>query len=360
MVNTAQRCPRSALTQSLIGTMTLAGVISSLAGASAMAQSSASFATTPYAPTYAPPSAHIVSSGPTLAHSAEVAGKPVTVPATTRYRGPPPIVMFRATPPAPAGAPAIEFVDPPQQVPLPPATRAYSIVNQAERDAANTAWNPASLEPVIAPPMVSGAPMREVDTSLGDTAVTNNRRYRGPMRRILEDTGRGIIHGIPEVVADALPWVDRDATSEPFNDVLARAADDLNRAAKGDPAWARPAQREIRALSRRLDTLAAPPQLAHEGHDTGQNSELATVDERPFRPRPIWPGATGRPEVQVRPMTLITASNQESGPRVTGVAARYVPAAEDDDGNPVPIAQPPRGRASARGTPVPKRKPVPR
>lgn len=360
MVNTAQRYPRSALTQSLIATMTLAGVVSLLAGASAMAQSSASFATTPYAPPSTPPSAPIVSSGPILAYSADVAGKPVTVPATTRYRGPPPIVMFRATPPALASIPMIEFVEPPQQVPLAPATRAYSIVNQAERDAANTAWDRASLAPVIAPPMVSGEALHDVSTSVSNTNTTNNRRYRGPMRRILEDTGRGIIHGIPEVVADALPWVDRDATNEPFNDVLARAADDLNRAAKGDPAWARPAQREIRALSRRLDTLAAPPQLAQEGNVSGQHSDLATVDERPFRPRPIWPGATGRPEVQVRPVTLITASNQESGPRVTGVAARYVPAAEDDDGNPVPIAQPTRGRTSARGTPAPRRTPVPR
>lgn len=329
-------------------------------GSNALAQSTALLGTVPYLP-------GTVSLPPNVG--------PPALPKSTvspRYRGPPPVVMFRATPPAPpAIEPIIEFIEPP---PLPqgapphspsvvPASlpdtsqRRYSIANTAERDAVNTGWNPANTEAVIAPPMVSsraGTPI----SPYGNTAATSDARdYRGPVRRILQDTRRGITRDLPEAVADAMPWVDRDAKNEPFDDVLDRVSDELHRAALADPAWALPAQREIRALSRRLEMLPAPPPLSQVPDNSRPVSVAAGIDDRPFRPRPIWPGASGRPEAQVRPVTLVTNSDQQAGPRVGGVATRYLPAAEDDDGlaklQVTPSARTPQARArnGARGVP---------
>jgi hypothetical protein len=135
--------------------------------------------------------------------------------------------------------------------------------------------------------------------------------------------------------------------------VLARVADDLNRAAQNDPEWALPAQREIRQLSKKLDRFPAPPPLSEEDegapYGTPQTPEVA-LNGRPFRPRPIWPGASGRPEAQVRPATIVTLTGTQSGPQATGVTAVYVPSAEDSPSEPAP-----RTRPSARRTPPTRR-----
>lgn len=353
MVNTAQRFK-------VFGLLTLPclfSVVGLCAGAPVLAQSSGAFATMPYAQNARQPA--------TIAPQ-----RPAQVPVNApKYRGPPPVTMFRATapslapnsalvlPPFPPAAPVIEFVDPPPEIvaepfTLPRETRPYSISTQAQIDAAHAGWNPASLEPVVAPPVVSGGAGDGQNTDAQPRYLapqTAGQLRRGPVRRILQDTGRAITRDVPEGVADALPWVDRDRKNEPFDEVLDRVAEDLRRAAQADPAWALPAQREIRALSKRLDLLSEPPPLPQSGDESRPEAIVAGLDDRPFRPRPIWPGASGRPEAQVRPVTLITSSAQQEGPRATGVAARYVPAAEDDDGNAQQAM--PRSRQRARGAP---------
>jgi hypothetical protein len=289
--------------------------------------------------------------------------------ATTPYRGPPPVVMFRATPratpppaiPIPASNPISHMPQQQTAAPAPsqPASNAperqHSLAHQAERDAASGDWNASSLGTVIAPPRVEPGLFagRANAAPLANNPL--HRAYRGPVRRIMSDTGRAITQGLPEAIAGALPWVDREATNEPFDAVLGRVADDLHRSALGDPAWALPAQHEIRALSRRLDSLSEPPVLANLEQDARPNGAVAGGDDRPFRPRPIWPGASGRPEPQVRPVTVITTTGQQDGPRVEGVVARYVATTEDDDGNPAAQVTTP-ARSGARGTPVPRNK----
>jgi hypothetical protein len=349
MVNTAQRFKVFGF-RTLPCLFSVAGLF---AGAPVLAQSSGGFATMPYVQNAPQPVAS------TQQRPAQV---PVNAP---KYRGPAPVTMFRATSPAPAlsmppfpsSAPAIQFVEPPpEMVPepiAPPAgVRPYSISSQAQIDAAQTRWNPASLDPVVAPPVVTGGagigPNLEAQPRYL-ASQTARGLHRGPVRRILQDTRRAVMRDVPEGIADALPWVDRDPKNEPFDEVLDRVAADLHRASQADPAWALPAQREIRALSKRLDLLSEPPPLPQTGDESRPEAVVAGLDDRPFRPRPIWPGATGRPEAQVRPVTLITSGTQQEGPRATGVAARYVPAAEDDDGNP-PQAKP-RSRQRARGAP---------
>jgi hypothetical protein len=327
MVNTAHRFKTQ---------MILAGFAVALPCWQASAQSSAAFSTVPYTQNKAPSTA--------IQRPAQVSA---TAPA---HRGPKPVTMFRAIPsPVAQQRTAIDLIAPsqgeavPAAVIEPRASRPYSIVNQAQIDAAQTGWNPANTDAVVAPPMVAGMVASQ---PVGSRSPTNQARryqarqslYRGPFRRILQDTRRGITRDLPEALADALPWVDGDAKNEPFDEVLDRVSDELRRAAQSDPAWALPAQREIRDLSQRLSSLPAPPPLGQEVDDMSALDGLSSVDNRPFRPRPIWPGASGRPEAQVRPVTLITSSVEQDGPRVSGVIARYTPAVEDDDGNPRPQA----------------------
>ncbi len=341
MVNTARR-----LTFLVLRTLPSVLSLSALGlGSTVLAQSTGAFATIPYAQN--------------TPQQASAPVRPAQVPVNApRYRGPAPVTMFRATPPpTPVPVPAIVFVGPPaepQPEPLPALSapprevRPYSIANQAQIDASNAGWNPSSLDPVMAPPVASGAggggeANAEV-TPRYLAAQTSGQLRRSPMRRIVQDTRRAVTRDLPEGLADALPWVDRDTKNEPFDEVLDRVAADLHRAAQADPAWALPAQREIRALSKRLDLLPEPPPLPQSEGQVRPDAIVAGLDDRPFRPRPIWPGASGRPEAQVRPVTLITSSTQQEGPRATGVAARYVPAAEDDDGNPPQAKARPRQR----------------
>jgi hypothetical protein len=206
-------------------------------------------------------------------------------------------------------------------------------------------WNPASMDDVVAPPVVASgreiaAPRREVDLPR-----SRARPYqRGAFRRIFQDTRSTLGYDVPEALADALPWVDRDRKQEPFETVLARVADDLSRASQSDPEWARGQGREIRNLAKRLDRLSEPPPMPALTNDpAGQPTDfqVGQRDARPFRPRPIWPGASGRLEAQVRPVTVTTQSGVQEGPRALGVAARYVPSTDDEvDAPPTRIPAP--------------------
>jgi hypothetical protein len=312
----------------------------------AQAQSPAAFSTRPYIP-------------PSPPQGQEDVG--------ARYLPPPPVSMFRATPPVPPQRPYEGEPQPTRAPERPP----YSIVAQAERDAIARAgapepvWNPASLEDVVAPPMVASG--REISASApsasapalvrGARGQPRSRAAGGPSysrrawRRIFEDSRTGLVYDMPEALADALPWVDRDRKNEPFESVLARVADDLNRAALRDPEWALGAQREIRRLSKRLDLFPEPPPLpnapALESEEQEQ-SGILDISVRPFRPRPIWPGASGRPESQVRPVTIFTETGNQTGPQTEGVQAPFVASAEEGAPGAAPRRRSSHGRAAPR------------
>jgi hypothetical protein len=318
----------------------------------ANAQSSAAFATRPYVDpgSYVPVPPVQATPAPQMAQGQATAPQP--------HRGPVPVTMFRAVPPP--------FVqpEPVYQTPAPPPRPPYSIIAQSQRDAQaqyvpqlpppqQPVWNPASLDEVVAPPMVASGPETQPQRLNGAGGVdprmpqaTGQRYHRRAMRRIFEDTRTSLTYDLPEGIADALPWVDRDRKNEPFDEVLARVADDLSRAAQSDPEWALPAQREIRQLSKKLDRFPDPPPFRTDVQEASygepQTEEVA-LNGRPFRPRPIWPGASGRPEAQVRPATIVTLTGTQSGPQATGVTAVYVPSTEDS-----PPEAAPRPRTSSR------------
>jgi hypothetical protein len=269
----------------------------------------------------------------------------------------------------------------PEPMSAAPVRRQYSIVAQAQRDADYAqaqrealeaqaqlevaaqsqygpqagVWDPTNLGPVEAPPLVAGVAIAS-GRSVVDYAPQSSaqRPYRPPLRRILQDTGRGIARDIPEGIADALPWVDRDAKNEPFEAVLDRVASDLHRAAHQDPEWALGAQREIRSLSKKLDRFSEPPPLqdiADQGPagPTVGGPVFVETNGRPFRPRPIWPGASGRPEAQVRPVTVVTQTGTQNGPQTEGVVAQYAPSSDDGSVDPAPVPTPRRKAPSRRG-----------
>jgi hypothetical protein len=145
----------------------------------------------------------------------------------------------------------------------------------------------------------------------------NREKPAGPFKRIWRDTKKSVVEDIPEALADALPWVDRGNKDEPIEQVLARVSADLSRASAKDPEWINPAESELRELSKRLSTLAEPPESGLTGSAAGNVPEQDTAN-RPFRPRPIWPGASGRPEMQSRPTALVTGSTIQQGPEAVG------------------------------------------
>jgi hypothetical protein len=304
----------SNLNRSLFWALTSSALVFGLAPASILAQSAAAFDTRLYQQTVPSTMAATNIQHPQDAGLAEVTSNENRVPA--------PLVMFRANPPPlraldePASIPATLIATPPIQPP--------TLTHPPQ-------WDPGNTSPLIAPPSVAGS-TQEVSGDDLALARSNIPVVRGPFRAIVEDTGIAVVRTLPQAVANALPWVDRRRKDEPFEAVLTRVADELSRSAAQDPAWALSAQREIRSLARRLDTLPAPaPRLIAE---TGTQNQVdnAFIDNRPFKPRPIWPGASGRPEQQVRPNSIITVTNEQEGPRVGGVAARYVPSEIDSEG----------------------------
>jgi hypothetical protein len=292
-----------------------------------------------------------------------------TAPPRAPANAPVPVVMFTAKPQAqaPIATPSAPVVGPIH-------TRPYSIVSQAQQDAASGRWNPGSLTPLSNPvlPPLPGVerPSTSPSTPLGQPIVQDMpletagqasseaaqppAPYRTPLRRITQDTGRAIMRDVPEGLANALPWVDKDRKNAPFNEVLGRVAEDLNRAAQMDPEWALPVQREVRALALQMDRLPAPPPLDPSQTITnGQSDNNAPWSDRPFRPRPIWPGASGRPEAQVRPVSIVTHTGTQDGPQSSGVSAQNRPSLdveEDVVHSPRAGANRPERPARASGT----------
>ncbi|MFM1976461.1 MAG: hypothetical protein RL145_1307, partial [Pseudomonadota bacterium] len=180
---------------------------------------------------------------------------------------------------------------------------------------------PQPAAPVMLPSTPVALPVQRVAAPPAPqptpTQTVKREKPAGPFKRIWRDTKKSVVEDIPEALADALPWVDRGDKDEPIEQVLARVSSDLSRASAQDPEWVNPAESELRELSKRLATLAEPP--------VGPASEaaVATLPEvgsanRPFRPRPIWPGASGRPEMQSRPTALVTGSTIQQGPEAVG------------------------------------------
>lgn len=267
---------------------------------SAIAQSAGAFATSPYiqfAPPAEPVSVGCQCAGAKPAVIPTVIAKPITSRLPTSGTGGQvlPIVMFRGTPAEPLTKPAVVSMRP------------VAIASPLEA--------PKPAVPVIfAPPPVAEPVLR-----VAATPVPSAKREKpaGPFKRIWRDTKKSVVEDIPEALADALPWVDRADKDEPIEKVLARVSADLSRASAKDPEWINPAEGELRELSKRLATLAAPPATGIAGATVATLPEQDTAN-RPFRPRPIWPGTNGRPEMQSRPTALVTGSTIQQGPEAIG------------------------------------------
>ena len=280
-------------------------------GTSALAQSAGALATSPYVPlsSTSKPAPQPAAEGCVCAarqpvKAAEPAAKPAkpTPPAPSASSGPIlPIVMFRGTPAPPLPKPAFVSM---QAVPLalPPETTPASV----------PAPPPPWVQPIATPAAAPAAP-----PAAKPRVEAKREKPAGPFKRIWRDTKKSVVTDIPEALADSLPWVDRGDKDEPIEQVLARVSADLSRASAHDPEWVNPAESELRELSKRLSTLAEP------AADTALNpmpTPRVEVDAagRPFRPRPIWPGASGRPEAQSRPTALVTGSSLQQGPEALG------------------------------------------
>lgn len=252
---------------------------------SALAQSAGAFATSPYVPLL--PSAK-PSAVPTIIAKPLIPDLQTTSSAGQVL----PILMFRGKPAAPLPKPAVVSM-----VPV-----AIALPAEAPKQA------PVAVAP-------TSATVLHVATQPEGKAKA--AKPAGPFKRIWRDTKKSVVQDIPEALADALPWVDRGDKDEPIEQVLARVSSDLSRASAKDPEWINPAESELRELSKRLATLAEPPTNSTPSAAVGSMPEQDTAN-RPFRPRPIWPGASGRPEMQSRPTALVTGSTIQQGPEAIG------------------------------------------
>ncbi|MCU0883262.1 MAG: hypothetical protein MUF14_11415 [Hyphomonadaceae bacterium] len=218
-----------------------------------------------------------------------------------------PVVMFRARP-----APDL----PPSLPPVPPLE--------------------AMAQAAVSEPVLSEADWARLqsDELIVDQPVTRAARRlrepRGPWTRIYQDSRRAIVQDMPEALADSLPWVDRDLKDETLDTVLVRVSDELARARDHDPEWAEAAERELRALDARLARLPEPPDgeggivsAGRVGNPPAAHTGPTARNARPFRPRPIWPGASATTEPQIRPPTLTTDGIEETGPSTSGVATMW-------------------------------------
>jgi hypothetical protein len=267
---------------------------------SAFAQSAGAFATSPYirfAPPAEPVSAGCQCAGAKPAAISSVIAKPITSgqPASSTISQVLPIVMFRGTPAEPLTRPTLVSM-------IPPAD-----------------FSPQVAPKPAVPVLVTPPPVAKPVLRVAATPVPSAKRKKpaGPFKRIWRDTKKSVVEDIPEALADALPWVDRTDKDEPIEQVLARISADLSRASAKDPEWIYPAEGELRELSKRLATLADPPVAGIVGATVATLPEQDTAN-RPFRPRPIWPGTNGRPEMQSRPTALVTGSTIQQGPEAIG------------------------------------------
>lgn len=208
--------------------------------------------------------------------------------------------------------------------------------------------SPAPLQQMTqsGPAPISAAPMlrsqAQAQAQFAPNSAQKSKR-RGPFRRIFEDTRTSVVRDVPEALADALPWVDKGQKAESFEGVLSRVASDLQAASARDPQWALGAQDNIRRLAKQLDTFPAPPPAPM----TKPEMAVQSAPARPFRPRPIWPGASGRPEAQVRPVTVITPTGYQQGAQAAGVTAPIRAPDMDEAGDMLDQAAPPK--ASRKG-----------
>lgn len=279
-------------------------------GTGAFAQSAGALATSPYVPF--PPAERAVAercvcATPTAAKPDHVVAKPVkSMPPVVASGGQVlPIVMFRGTPAPPLPRPAVVSMVPVE----------IARPQEAPRPAVPLAPPPAPIMPAVQQAAVT--PIPSAGPQMPQMPQTKRDKPAGPFKRIWRDTKKSVVTDIPEALADALPWVDRGDKDEPIDQVLARVSSDLSRASAQDPEWVNPAESELRELSKRLSTLAEPPV---EGTLRAPAVPVAEADAagRPFRPRPIWPGASGRPETQSRPTALVTGSTIQQGPEALG------------------------------------------
>lgn len=171
------------------------------------------------------------------------------------------------------------------------------------------------------------------------------RPARGPLTAIAQDTARALTRDLPEAAAGWLPWVDRPGGSDAsLEQVLAQVADELGRAAAADPDWARPAERELRALAARLASLPEPPR-APAALPAGTAPAVGPATA--FRVRPLWPGAADVSPPQSRPFALIAESAAEAGPPAPAHSLPVDPGAAGTGGAGLSAAAPP-GRLAPR------------
>jgi hypothetical protein len=309
----------------------------------ALAQTMGGFQTRPWTP---PPLAVAPSAG----HGAPIAPAPDVAPAP---RAPAPI---KPTPPDADGLPLVMFKACENCGPRPAAAVAQTGPAAAPTPAPLPAPTPAPVAPVIlasvpepepAPSVIALAPPTPPQRlERAARAEPSPRDPRGPFRRIWEGTRDAVRHDVPEALADALPWVDKARKDRPLDAVLAEVADELGRASASDPEWAAPAEDEIRTLAARLRALPEPPPARDA---VAHASPLAQDgDVRPFRPRPIWPGASARLEPQSRPLALATGTPRDMGPAATGDRRDWRADAEDAE-PPAPAVAPLRAPAAKGG-----------
>lgn len=190
-----------------------------------------------------------------------------------------------------------------------PEVRDHSPISSESVPAGN-----AQPPPNIVGPLRSRNHATEANINVQSAEVSQNR---GPLKAIYQDSKTALFEGLPNSVASQLPWVNYGNRNEPFESVLARVSLDLQSANAADPEWALPAQNEIRRLALRLDRLPAPPNYVAGAQSAAVEAQLAT-NIRPFRPRPIWPGASANIETGVRPTSLTTTGVDEIGGAAAG------------------------------------------
>lgn len=145
-------------------------------------------------------------------------------------------------------------------------------------------------------------------------------RVRGPWRAIYEDTKSAIKNDVPQAIADYLPWVDYERKQVPFNEVLGKVANGLDRAYQEDPEWAASLKPELMDLARKMDAMPSPPQYKAE-------YAVEEIDQaspsKSFKKRPVWPGAKFANEEQIRPFALTSQTENEIGGASEVLPANY-------------------------------------